>query len=112
MQGKYLQEQFEKLLLEPLSIADMASKLSLDLVIVIDALDECDRDTDKGNIVRLLAQLQRIRTLRLRVFLTSRPELPVRLGFSKLTGDLYHDIKLEQVQTSTIERDIRRYLEH
>ena len=112
LQGKSLQEQFEKLLLEPLSVVASTSGPSRVLVIVIDALDECDRDNDKRNIVRLLAQLQSISMLRLRIFLTSRPELPVRLGFSKLTSDLYHDTKLEQVQGSTIEHDIRRYLEH
>lgn len=108
LQEKSLQEQFEKLLLEPLSNIAPASGPSRDLVIIIDALDECDRDNNKRNIIRLLAHLQSLSTLRLRIFLTSRPELPVRLGSSKLTSDLYHDIKLEQVQASTIEHDIRR----
>ncbi len=112
LQGRSLREQFDKLLLEPLSNATLASNTSSNLIIIIDALDECDRDNDKRNIVQLLAQLQSIRTLRLRIFLTSRPELPVRLGFSMLTCDLYHDIKLEQVQASTIEHDIRKYLEY
>lgn len=71
-----------------------------------------DRDNDKRNVVRLLARLQDINTLRLTVFLTSRPELPVGLGSSTLTGDLHHDIKLEEVQASIIEQDIRTYLEH
>lgn len=56
--------------------------------------------------------MQNVKGLRLRIFLTSRPELPVRLGFRSLAGDLHHDIKLEEVQAITIERDIRMYLDY
>lgn len=47
--------------------------------------------------MELLARLQDINTLRSRVILTSRPELPVSLGFRTLADDLHHDVKLERM---------------
>ena len=107
-----LQEQYDKLLWEPLASIVPVSVPSSGLIIVIDALDECDRDSDKRNIVRLLARLHSMPALRLRIFLTSRPELPVTLGFRTLAGHLHDDVVLEEVQATTIKHDIRRYLEY
>ncbi|GIZ48200.1 hypothetical protein CKM354_001127000 [Cercospora kikuchii] len=106
-----LQEQFEKLLLQPALSLDTASLPRQRLVIVIDALDECDRSTDIRLFLRLLAQVESESKLRLRVFLTSRPELPIQLGFRALDGSLHHDIVLEEVQADTIRRDIRAYFD-
>lgn len=47
------------------------------MVIVIDALDECDPDDDIRVVLQLLPQVRQ--ALGLRIFLTSRPELPIRL---------------------------------
>ena len=109
---KNLQEQFDKLLSKPLASAAPGSLPPSGLVVVIDALDECERDADKRNVVRLLAQLQGIPALRLRIFLTSRPDLPVKLGFRTLHSHLHNDVVLEEVQAITIEHDIRVYFEH
>ncbi|EME39025.1 hypothetical protein DOTSEDRAFT_75646 [Dothistroma septosporum NZE10] len=106
-----LQEQFEKLLLQPALSLDPAALPRQILVIVIDALDECDRSTDIRLFLRLFAQVEAESKLRLRVFLTSRPELPVQLGFRALDGSLHHDIVLEEVQADTIQRDIRAYFD-
>ncbi|PPJ60462.1 hypothetical protein CBER1_11683 [Cercospora berteroae] len=106
-----LQEQFEKLLLQPLLSLDSMSLPRQRLVVVIDALDECDRSTDIQLFLRLLGQVETESKLRLRVSLTSRPELPVQLGFRALDGCLHHDIILEEVQADTIHRDIRAYFD-
>ena len=50
--NKDLKDQFKKLLLQPLS--EVASLQPLELVIVIDALDECERDKDTREILQLL----------------------------------------------------------
>ncbi|KAH9203039.1 hypothetical protein DL95DRAFT_399713, partial [Leptodontidium sp. 2 PMI_412] len=44
-------------------------------LLVIDALDECEDGKDVGIILQLLAEA---RSLQLRVFLTSRPEILMR----------------------------------
>ncbi|KAE8389594.1 NACHT and WD40 domain protein [Aspergillus alliaceus] len=106
--SKSLSEQCEKLLHQPLV------KLHLDqpttIVIVVDALDECDKEDDIQVILQLLFKLQEIKSVCLRVFLTSRPELPIRLG---LEQDKNHqDLVLHELPASMVERDIRVFLEH
>nr|POF14302.1 vegetative incompatibility protein het-e-1 [Quercus suber] len=59
-----------------------------------------------------LARLEIITSLRLRIFVTSRPELPIKLGFTDIRTSLHLDIMLEEVQATTIEQDIRTYFRH
>jgi len=106
-----LQEQFEKLVSQPL--LDVAhGHISSTLVIIIDALDECERSADISTVLMLLARLESIVTTRLRVFVTSRPELPIQLGFRTMSGDLHRDVRLEEVQVTTIQHDIDTYFRH
>jgi hypothetical protein len=44
--GKAAREQFEKLILEPLSKIPGGAPTAATLVVVVDALDECERDDD------------------------------------------------------------------
>jgi hypothetical protein len=48
----------------------------------------------------------------LRVVVTSRPELHIRLGFKEMPNGIYQDLVLHKVSRSTIEHDIRLFLEH
>jgi len=113
-----LQEQFEKLLLQPLLSVPAQPAVRPVVVVVIDALDECDRDLDIRMIISLLTRLHALTSYRLRIFLTSRPELPLRLGFQYVDenlhhdGNLHHDVKLEEVQATTIDHDIRLFFQH
>ena len=54
--NKIMREQFEKLILTPLSKVFSRDRKADVLVIVIDALDECDRDKDVGLLIRLLSR--------------------------------------------------------
>ncbi|KAI0429170.1 hypothetical protein F5Y09DRAFT_264555 [Xylaria sp. FL1042] len=58
----------------------------------IDALDECDEDENITLIIRLLSQANspKSQSPLLRIFLISRPELPIRLGFASVQST-YHD---------------------
>lgn len=106
-----LQDQFEKLLLEPFTVATQRQHPRQCLAVVIDALDECERKDDVRNILRLLARVDAIGSLRLRIFVTSRPELPIQIGFRSMSGDLHRDVMLEEVQASTITHDIRAFFD-
>lgn len=77
---------------------------------VIDALDECEHDQDTQNIIRLLPLLQKAKSLCLRIFLTSRPELPISLGFSEIGDDEYQDLALHEIPEKVTERDIHLFL--
>lgn len=109
---KTLMEQFDKLLLQPLlSVKPSASSVPT-IAIVVDALDECEVDNDVRLILQLLPLLQKSNSVHLRIFLTSRPELPIRLGFSNMTNNDYEDLVLHDIPEATIESDISLFLNH
>jgi hypothetical protein len=107
-----LKDQFEKLILQPLLGIKQARSRALARVIVIDALDECEREADIRAILQLLAQTKDVRPVSLRIVVTSRPELHIRLGFREMPNGTYQDLVLHEVPRSTIEHDIRLFLEH
>ncbi|KAF2196171.1 vegetative incompatibility protein HET-E-1, partial [Delitschia confertaspora ATCC 74209] len=107
-----LKDQFEKLVLQPLSGIEQPRLKSLAYVIVIDALDECEREEDIRAILRLLAQTKDTWPVPLLVLVTSRPELPIRLGFKQMPNGTYQDLVLHEIPQNTIEHDIRLFLEH
>ena len=110
--NKGLKEQFDKILLQPL--LDLASPaLSIpNVVIIMDALDECEADLDIRLILQLLPQLQNSKAIRLRVLLTSRPELPIRLGFKKLATQDHKDLVLHEIPKEVIEHDLSLFLNY
>ncbi|KAL6691296.1 putative wd40 protein [Trichoderma pleuroticola] len=109
---KSLKEQFERLILEPVSCSNVVDSQPSFLVVVIDALDECGNDKDIQVILDLVPQLQASNSIHFRVFITSRPELPIRLGFKKMEENDYQDLILHQIPEANIEYDIRFYLQH
>ena len=108
---KALKLQFETLILQPLRKMPKDPKQYSKVVIVIDALDECDQERDIGIIIRLLPQVQCIASIQVRFFLTSRPELPIRLGFKDISGT-YEGLALHEIKESVIKEDISIFLEH
>jgi hypothetical protein len=107
-----LKDQFERLIFQPLLGVHQARQQGSACVIVIDALDECERDEDIRAILQLLTRTKSIQTVLLRIVVTSRPELPIRLGFKEMPNGTYRDLVLHEVPRSTIEHDIRLFLEH
>ncbi|KAH6900410.1 vegetative incompatibility protein HET-E-1 [Thelonectria olida] len=108
---KAIREQFEKLIMGPLLKIDQDTWRVTTLVVVLDALDECDKDEDMKLIIALLSQTRRLNSTRLKIFITSRPELPIRLGFISIHGT-YQDLVLHQVKPDVIGKDIRALFEH
>ncbi|KAF3197851.1 hypothetical protein TWF679_002581 [Orbilia oligospora] len=107
--AKALNEQFDKLVLQPLSRTRLATHRAK-LVLVIDALDECEEKENIRVIIYLLSQLKNINSMDVRVFLTSRPDLPILSTFKKLSDDTYEDVSLHEVPK--IEHDISLFLRH
>lgn len=81
-------------------------------VVVIDALDECEQEQGVRAILQLFARTKGIRPMPLRIVVTSRPELHIRLGFKEMTNGTYEDLVPHEVPKNTIEHDIRIFLEH
>ncbi|KAL6790941.1 putative wd40 protein [Trichoderma sp. SZMC 28012] len=109
---KSLKEQFERLILEPISCLKAANSQPSFLVVIIDALDECDNEKDIQVLLNLIPQLQACSSMHFRVFITSRPDLPIRLGFENMKENDYQDLILHQIPEADIERDIRFFLKY
>lgn len=109
--NKALKDQLEYLIRNPLQSLEGNPANPKRIILVIDALDECERDDDVRVIIRLLSQVRTLRSVRLRTFVTSRPELPVRLGFSNIKGQYQH-LVLHEIPKPIIEHDIATFLEY
>ncbi|KAF4626337.1 hypothetical protein G7Y89_g11822 [Cudoniella acicularis] len=104
-------DQWSQLILFPLSKLGSGSYPS-SYVLVIDALDECDRDDYIRMILLLLTEARTLKTVRLRVLLTSRPEIPIRHGFYQIPDAQYQDFVLHNVLPTIINHDISLFLEY
>ncbi|RYP83459.1 hypothetical protein DL769_001362 [Monosporascus sp. CRB-8-3] len=106
-----LRDQWHHLVLRPLSELD-ANGYQPSYVLVIDALDECEHDNNIRIILQLLAEARSLQKVRLRVFLTSRPEILIRYGFRQIPDAEHQDFVLHSISPSIIDHDIRIFLEH
>lgn len=106
--SKSVRDQFDKLFYEPIRKANITDRI---ILFVIDALDECDRDEDIRLIIYLFSLVQQQGGGHIKVFFTSRPELPPRLGFKAIDGK-YQDFILHDVPHDIIENDISIFIRH
>ena len=104
-----LQDQWEHLIRRPLSqVKDLPSEL----ILVMDALDECDGEKDIRLILHLLSQANYLGSLRLKIFVTSRPETPIQLGFRDISNDAHRDFALHAVLNTVVNHDISVLFRH
>ncbi|KAJ6437897.1 deuterolysin metalloprotease (M35) family domain-containing protein [Purpureocillium lavendulum] len=83
---KAMREQFDKLILGPISMVSQDLRRTEPIVIIVDALDECEREDDIKLMIHLFSRTRMLQSLRLKIFLTGRPEMPIRLGFKAIEG--------------------------
>jgi len=109
---KALGEQFDKLIYQPLRQVKFIANGSSTFIVVVDALDECEKERDVKAIIDLWSRLAHLTTVRLKLFLTSRPELPIQLGFKNISTAVHQDMILQDaVPHTTIQHDILIFLE-
>lgn len=108
---KTLREQFDKLIWDPILMISLGVQRTEPIVIIIDALDECDREDDIRLMIRLFSRAVTLQSIQLKIFLTSRPDLPVRLGFKAIDGK-FRAMILHEIPEPVVERDIHVFLEH
>jgi len=109
---KHLTVQFNELLLQPIQQALQGSGVPDQIFIVMDALDECENPAAIEAILKLFRRFEEITTTRVRILVTSRPEMPIILGFGKLSHDLHRDIRLEEAQVQSIRSDLSMFVQH
>ena len=97
--------QLEDLIVDPLS----ATKISC--VIIVDALDECVDDQPASAILSVLGRFVK-KLPSVKFFITGRPEPRIRSGFRlPLLEPLTHVFMLHEVELSSVDEDIRLYLQ-
>ncbi|KAJ6439085.1 ankryin repeat protein [Purpureocillium lavendulum] len=104
---KSAHEQFDKLVWQPLSMIASDSSSPIPIV-VLDAMDECEDEKDIELMFRLLSHAAKGQSARLKVFLTSRPELPIRLGFKGMEGE-FQNLRLQEISQDVITHDITTF---
>lgn len=103
-------EQWTHLVLHPLMMLEKSMLSSLVLVIVLDALDECESSNQTIHpVFQLITDLRDLQILQFRILITSRPEENIRLGFGKVA---HRRLILDQVHPDNIKADISTFFCH
>ncbi|KAG8704998.1 hypothetical protein FRC08_001906 [Ceratobasidium sp. 394] len=102
--NQLLPDQFTRLILEPLN--RIKDTLPTDLIIVIDALDECDGDGGDEILDVLLSSVQE---LPVKFFVASRPEAKILDRMGNRDGR-HTELRLHELAHSSVQEDIRGYL--
>ncbi|KAL5327994.1 hypothetical protein ACEPPN_005700 [Leptodophora sp. 'Broadleaf-Isolate-01'] len=103
-----LYDQWEKLVLGPMAKLGK-DQFPLPVVIVVDALDECDSEDDISLLIQCLAATTTVESVELRVFVTSRPDQPINLGFDGITRDAHRDFILHDIEQSIVDQDLELF---
>lgn len=109
--NKSLNHQWDKLIIGPLS-SFRKETCRTKYVLVVDALDECDDRESIQIVLQRLADLQSLKHITLRVFLTSRPELHIQDGFGEIQGDRFEDFVLHRIESLAVSHDIAVFFRH
>jgi hypothetical protein len=106
-----LSNQWKHLILRPLLRLEPGQLQHPNLLLVIDALDECDSQDDIRLILHLFAEAKALKSVRLRIFVTSRPELHIRHSFRDIPAQVHQDFILHDISQSVVEQDIKLFFQ-
>jgi hypothetical protein len=122
---KTRQDQWKVLITGPISRIDsrvgilelskrtiLSRPSSQSLVILVDALDECEDENDIKSILQLLTQSRHLTATRLCVIVTSRPDTPINLGFNAVPAIVHKQLVLDDLSTDTVNTDIGVFFNH
>jgi hypothetical protein len=105
-----LSDQWRQLVFRPLSRLD-GNSFSSSYVLIVDALDECDNEDHIRIILQLLAEA-RLLKVRVRVLITSRPEIPIRYSFRQIPDVEHRDFILHDIGAAIVDQDISTFLDY
>lgn len=102
-------DQWAKLIMNPLSTLGRGHSIS-PLVLVIDALDECDDDAEIRTMLQLFSEAFELQSVSLKILVTSRPEVPIRLRFRDMDSILHRDLILNKVDRNIVNHDLSIFI--
>ncbi|KAL2848932.1 hypothetical protein BJY01DRAFT_246158 [Aspergillus pseudoustus] len=105
-----LSDQWQRLILEPLSALSDTLLMPVKVAFIVDALDECHGVAYVHEIVQLLSRAREMQRIDLRIFVTSRTEAYIVDSFRDLPGVLHRDLSSDQSRDGSTERDISRFM--
>ncbi|OAL49935.1 hypothetical protein IQ07DRAFT_600062 [Pyrenochaeta sp. DS3sAY3a] len=109
---KPIEEQWRRLLLEPLTVMDKELQEQFCITIVLDALDECIDGEDIQLILELLSRMKGFQKIQFRVFTTSRPAPYLLSTFNKMPQEDLRSFSLHQVPTRVMYEDIFSFVKY
>ncbi len=109
--GLGLYNQWERLILQPLALLSKEA-FPHPLVVVVGALDECDNNYNVSLLIRCLAAAGVVENIDLRIFVTSRPDQPINVGFGDISTDMHQDFILHDIEQSIVDHDLAVYYKH
>ncbi|CAG8929648.1 unnamed protein product [Penicillium salamii] len=104
-----IRAQWGKLVIGPLSLLSRNSGNLPTLLLIVDALDECNDANDANAIIRCLEEVTQVSGVGCRVFLTSRPEQSIRLGMNADASVPRQNFVLHDIERSIVDQDLELY---
>ena len=104
---KSMRDQFLNLIVTPTKAASDGVSTPRPLVVVIDALDECDDQSDVSDVLAIIRQYSSI--LPLKFFITSRPERQIQNIFHQEGASRYSKFILHEIEKDIVSADIAIY---
>ena len=104
-----LRNQWKELIIQPLSRLN-GQRPNLNLV--IDALDECENQMAIKTILQLFVETKDFAAINFGIFVTSRPETPILLGFRDMPDIIHQDLILQDIPRSIVQHDIAIFLQY
>jgi hypothetical protein len=109
--ARTLQDRWRRLVMEPLAKIGMGDflprLLRKPLVIIVNALDKCNSDSDIGDVLGLISSAE---SSRLRTSLTCRTETPIQYCILSINWGSRHVLALRHIDSHVVHHDIYAYL--
>ena len=104
-------DQWKHFIEEPLS--QMKNQPANQVVLIlIDALDECEDDRDVQLILTVLFEAENLDNIQIRIFLTSRPSVSVQDGFRGSLQIVYQSFILHEIEEHIILQDLKTFFKY
>ncbi|KAJ5108770.1 hypothetical protein N7456_005445 [Penicillium angulare] len=112
IEERSLTDQWDSLIMKPMSLWETTILTGVVLVLVIDALDECTGVEYIPELLNLFSKANKLQKIRLRIFVTSRYESHLARSFKELPEVTHRDLMIDTAGDGQTEKDISIYLRH